>query len=225
MDENGFHLPRQLLTFLGDLERNNTRAWFDEHRDDYKKHFVEPLADLVEELGERLRRKLPGIHAVPRIDGSIFRLNRDTRFSKGMAPYKTNAGVFLWAGPAKKIECPGVYLHIEAREAMVGTGVYLFAPERLDPYRRYVERHGAKLRRALDAAGKAGFGIGGEQLKRVPKGFAADHPHGDLLRYKGLHVMQRFPVSRLTKGGLAGWIVETVEPALPVVTELKKALF
>ena len=82
---NGF--SGEMLRFLADLKENNSKEWFDPHRDDYDKYVMEPSREFVIDMGDRLREVIPGIVAAPRVNQSIFRLNRDTRFSKDKSPY------------------------------------------------------------------------------------------------------------------------------------------
>ncbi|MEM6991152.1 MAG: DUF2461 family protein, partial [Myxococcota bacterium] len=86
--------PKQTLTFLKGLGANNDKAWFTAHRADYDNYFMEPAKHFVVALGERLAKSSPGIHAEPKVNGSIFRINRDVRFSKDKRPYKDHLD--LW---------------------------------------------------------------------------------------------------------------------------------
>lgn len=77
---------KETLRFLRELGRNNERAWFEAHRDDYEAHYLAPAISLVEALGERLVKIAPAVCVEPRVNGSIFRINRDVRFSKDKTP-------------------------------------------------------------------------------------------------------------------------------------------
>jgi hypothetical protein len=77
------------LTFLRALKRNNNRAWFAAHRDDFEHYVRAPMMALVERLGEDFERLAPELVATPK--ASIFRIYRDTRFSHDKAPFKTHA--------------------------------------------------------------------------------------------------------------------------------------
>jgi len=107
-------------------------------------------------MGARLRRLSPDINAIPVVNQSLFRLNRDVRFSKDKSPYKTNLGIFFWEGPLKKMECPGYYFHLTAKGLMLYTGIYQFTKEQLKEFRQSVidKKHGATLRKSLAAIGK-----------------------------------------------------------------------
>ena len=218
-------IPAEGFKFLAMLEKNNNKAWFDEHRADYQQHLLDPLKIMVMALGPRLEKKIPGLKYDPRVNGSIFRINRDTRFSKDKRPYKTNAGVFFWAGGAEKMACPGVYIHLEAKRVMMGAGIYMIATEHMDRYRKFVASSGGLLAKAVAKAGAHGFEIGGESLKRVPSGYPQDHKYGDYLKMKGFWVHKGYPSERLTQGDLPQWIAGELTPAIDVVKVLVKALF
>ncbi|MBI5815602.1 MAG: DUF2461 domain-containing protein [Nitrospinae bacterium] len=220
-----FHFPAEALKFLSGLSRNNNKQWYEAHKADYQKHLLEPLKDMVAAIGPILARKVPGLRADPRVNGSIFRINRDTRFSKDKSPYKTHAAAFMWAGPGEKLACPGVYFHLDAKELLYGSGLYMFAPESLGFYRRFVAEKGGELARAVKKAEKAGFELGGEKLKKVPSGFPPDHEHAELLKMKGFHVMKTYPAKKVTEGDLIGWLVKEIEPSLDVIKTLEKAIF
>lgn len=222
--ETAFHLPKEAIAFFKGLEADNSKAWFDAHRDDYQNNVLEPLKFLVIGLGSVFTRKLPGVVADPRVNGSLFRINRDTRFSRDKSPYKTHAGVYLWVGPGEKLACPGLYLEIGPRHVSLGSGVYMFSDSAIGAYRRYVAEKGNRLTAAILKAEKAGFELGGEKLKRVPSGFAPDHKHGELLKHKGLYVMKDLPTKSVTSGDLVGWLTKEFTPTLDVLKVLKEAM-
>src|SRR5512139_3318195 len=93
---SGFH--KETVRFFTELCRNNNRAWFEAHRARYEEHVMAPAKLFVTALGARLKTVVPGIIAVPAVNKSIFRINRDTRFSLDPAPYKTNLGLYFWDG-------------------------------------------------------------------------------------------------------------------------------
>jgi uncharacterized protein (TIGR02453 family) len=184
---NGF--PKEGLAFFRELARNNTTDWFKANKPRYQELIVEPSREFVVALGERLRELAPDLIAEPKVNKSLFRLNRDTRFSKDKTPYKGHAGIWLWEGPGKRMECSGFYFHLAPEEMIIGTGIYMFPKELMAAYRDSVAnpKHGEDLARVIDQVQKAGpYNLGGEMYKRVPRGFPADHPRAELLKRKGL---------------------------------------
>jgi len=220
-----FKFTNSALTFLKGLEANNNKAWFEAHRADYENDLLDPLKTLALGLGTAMAKKLPGLKYEPKVNGSIFRIYRDTRFSRDKRPYKTHAGAFLWVGPGKKLACPGIYFHLESETVMIGAGVYMFAKGSLDPYRKHVARKGAALYRAVSEAEKAGFVVGGESLKRVPSGYDPDHKYANLLKMKGLHVTKSFRSGKVVRGDVIGWLTKEYQPTIGLVKAIEKAIF
>lgn len=182
---------RETFRFFQDLTGNNNRKWFDSQRERYQEHVLEPAQAFVNTLGPKLAARQDGLCYDARANGagSIFRIHRDTRFSKDKSPYKTNLGILFWfEGPGNKKENPGYYFHLDGTGAWLYAGLHGFPRERLNRYREAVgeEQIGSGLRRILKRLSKAGLETGGCHYKRVPSGFAADHPHQDLLRYNAL---------------------------------------
>ncbi|MBA4378336.1 MAG: TIGR02453 family protein [Gemmatimonas sp.] len=154
--------------------------------------------------GARLRRGdgraaaslAPQIQFDPRTDGSgsIFRIHRDVRFSKDKSPYKTHLGIFFWEGQRKW--GPGFYFHLEPPRLQLYVGKYVFDKEELATWRAAVAdpTRGAALARLTAKIEKKGYELGGQRYKRVPAGFAADHPRAELLKHDSVWVRRDGPV-------------------------------
>src|SRR5262249_24725406 len=107
----------ELFAFLRELRAHNDRAWFAANRDRYHDAVRAPLLQLIADVAPRLREISPAFVADPRpAGGSLFRIHRDTRFSRDKAPYKTNAGVQFRHAAARDAHAPGFYLHLEPGE-------------------------------------------------------------------------------------------------------------
>jgi uncharacterized protein (TIGR02453 family) len=181
--------PREGFDFLRDLAANNNKSWFEANRRGYDEGLLGPARVFVVAMGMALADFAPGIHAEPRVSGSIFRIHRDIRFSRDKRPYKTHFDMWFWQGSRHSRDCPGYFLRLEPDRLTVGAGRYRFDKEPLQAYRRALadDARGAGLERALDEVRAAGGEVGGEHYKRVPRGFDADHPRADLLRHNALH--------------------------------------
>jgi uncharacterized protein (TIGR02453 family) len=185
--------PREGLGFLGDLENNNNREWFEDHKGDYRAYVLEPAQAFVAALGERLKLLSPDIVYDTRTNGSgsIMRIYRDLRFSKDKTPYNPNLRVVFWEGAGKKTENPGFFFGMDAQGAALYGGMYSFPRPVLTAYQSAVadDALGSELEAALKSLGRAGgYEISGEQYKRVPAGYDPNQARADLLRYKGLFV-------------------------------------
>ena len=136
MEFHGF--SKETLKFFENLKKNNTKKWFDAHRKDYESFVTQPSKAFVTAMGEKLKTEIPDIVAVPKVNKSLFRINRDTRFSPDKSPYKTNMGIYFWEGTRSRMECPGFYFHVEPNMLMLGVGMYMFPKYLFDTYRNSV---------------------------------------------------------------------------------------
>ena len=182
------------LQFLRELAQNNDRDWFNENKDLYRSAHENTIAFADSILA--LLRKHDQI-ATPSGKKSLFRIYRDTRFSKDKSPYKT-----YWAGSFRRATRKlrgGYYFSITADEAWVGGGFYQPDAADIRHIREQISADAEPLRRVLDAkAFRETFGeLQGEQLKTAPKGFARDDPAVDLLRYKSLYAGRSFDASEV----------------------------
>jgi len=178
------------LRFLRGLDKNNAKAWFDAHRDEYEAELLEPAKVFVEALGDKLHAFAPDVIAEPRINGSIRRMNRDLRFSKDKRPYKNYLDLNFPEGRKDTGMC-GVsfFLRVTPKSLVLGAGSHMFAPDKLKAYRKAVleEKPGRKLQALIPKLAKARYHVGGQDLAKPPRGVPADHPRADLLRYTGLY--------------------------------------
>ena len=188
-DFSGF--PQEGLRFLSELGENNNREWFEAHKETYRSYILAPARDLVFALGERLKGLSPGIvyDTAANGSGSILRIHRDLRFSKDKRPYNTHVRLVFWEGRRKKMENPSFFVRIGPDGVGVYAGIHVFQKPVLAAYRDAVvdDRLGADLETAIAAVRGAGaYAVGGEHYKRVPRGYDAEHPRAELLRYNGL---------------------------------------
>ncbi|HEX9251695.1 MAG TPA: DUF2461 domain-containing protein, partial [Ignavibacteriaceae bacterium] len=157
----------------------------------YDFELLQPAMQFVIDLGEKLTELSPNINAIPKIDKSIFRLYRDVRFSKDKVPFKTNLGLYFWEGRGKKMECSGLYFHIEPKLFFLGAGMYVFTKDQLKKYREIVSDpvKGKQLNDVLSKLLKnKKFELGGKTYKKTPRGFDPDYIYNDLLLHSGLYV-------------------------------------
>jgi uncharacterized protein (TIGR02453 family) len=211
---------QETVAFFRGLKRNNNRQWFETHRDIYESHVLAPAKAFVVAMGRRLREISPDIVAIPKINKSIFRLNRDTRFSRDKSPYKPNLGLYFWEGPRPRMESPGFYVHLEPPVFLLGAGYYMFPDWLLERFRRAVlhPERGKELAAILDKISKTtDFEPGGKHYKRVPAGYDASHPNAPLLLHNGLHAgwETAIPEEFFTLG-LVGYCFEKFKPLAPL---------
>jgi uncharacterized protein (TIGR02453 family) len=212
--------PRNSLTFFKDLSENNNKRWFDEHRTDYEHAVLGPARDFIMALGDRLRTIAPGIQADPRVNQTLFRINRDTRFGHDKAPYKTHLALWFWEGLRPRMECSGFYFHLEPSRLLLGVGLYCFPKDLLEAYRQSVvhPREGKALAQALSKIkGTGSYQIGGKHFKKIPSGYDAKHPEAEFLLYNGLHAAVDFEIfPEVFSAGLVGFCFTHFQNMLPL---------
>jgi uncharacterized protein (TIGR02453 family) len=212
------------LQFLRSLKRHNNREWFQEHKSIYEQHVKEPMSGLIEKLAADFSRFAPEMVATPKV--SAYRIHRDTRFSKDKSPYKTHvAAVFPRSGLGKH-DGAGFYLHVATSEVFIGGGLYMPEPEDL----RRVRQHIADVPDTfLKIIGSRAFfkmfgEITGAQLSRVPRGFPADHPAAEYLRYKNFLASRSFPAEVAISPQFYKLIIETFKGMVPFVRFLNEPI-
>jgi uncharacterized protein (TIGR02453 family) len=174
-----------LFTFLGELRLHNDRDWFERNKDRYVRDVRDPMLRFIADAAPVLKRLAPRLVADPRpVGGSLFRIHRDTRFSKDKTPYKTNAAASFRHAAGRDVHGPGLYVSLGPGEVEVGGGVWHPEPEPLRLIRKAIAEKPAAWTRAVAAPGLDGHTWWGESLTRTPRGFPPDHPHDAWLRRK-----------------------------------------
>ncbi|CAB1078662.1 hypothetical protein D1AOALGA4SA_6398 [Olavius algarvensis Delta 1 endosymbiont] len=219
--------PREFISYFDNLKKNNSKQWFESNRDDYEKYVLHPSREFVIEMGRRLRRIAPEINAIPKINKSLFKINRDVRFSKDKSPYKTYMGIWLWDGHGKRMESTGFYLHVENNDLFVGVGIKMFPKPLLDRYRQAVvdKKLGPELKRAVKKVSDQGYLVDGRHYKKVPRGYDADHPNAEFLLYNGLTARfeEQLP-GTFFSGAIIDYAYSHYQKMLPLHRWLKKLI-
>ena len=182
-------LPEDFLLFLKDLSKNNNREWFHANKKRYEQSVKEPFRDFIQIVIDQLNKKKMDIPISPK--DTVFRINRDTRFSKDKTPYKTNVGAIISKYGRKRKEYPGFYLHVSPGELMIGGGAYFVEKPALQALRQHIADHPKafskmiKNKKFVEYFGE----IKGEKNKRIPKEFRAAHETEPLIANKQFYFM------------------------------------
>jgi len=208
--------PPQTLEFLNQLGRNNNKIWFDAHRGDYERYWVEVGCDFVAAAGDPLRALRPNVVADPRINGSLFRINRDIRFSKDKTPYKDHLDVWFWEGQ-RKGAVSTFFFRLTPTSSLVGVGSHQFDRAQLARFRQQVmdPMHGPEL---VSIANNLEHGLDGETLKRTPATAAAiGEDQARLLRHTSASTMaQREAGPWMQTPEVLDWAVEQWRKMAPL---------
>ncbi len=189
-DESGFTgFSSETIKFYRDLAKDNSRTFFEKNRSGYENFVMKPSRNFVIEMGERMGKIAFDLHADPRVDRSIFRIYRDSRFSRDKTPYKTHLAIWFWDGPGKRMESSGYYFHLEPGKLMLGAGMYMFPDYMLKGYRDAVsdEKFCNGLHKAVSGLLKKKYSIGEKHYKKIPRGYDREYRYADYLLFNGLH--------------------------------------
>ena len=168
---------RKLFRFLKELEVNNDRKWFEKNKPRYIEEVRDPILAFVSDFGPRLAKISPHIVADPRpTGGSMFRLYRDTRFSKDKSPYKTYASAQFRHEEYKDAYAPCFYLHLQPGGSFAGAGLWHPDTDSTRKIRQSIVDHTAEWKRIKKAAAwRTLCNLQGDSLQRPPRGFDPEH--------------------------------------------------
>jgi len=219
-----FHgFPKELFNFLRDLGKNNNRQWFQDNKQRYREWVVNPVCDFIAAMAPRLKKISDCYVADPRPHGgSMFRIYRDTRFSKDKKPYKENVGCHFRHMAGKDAHAPGFYVHLETSGVFFGGGIWVPPNPVLDKIRRAIVEDPQSWARVINNKSfKQRFGgIAGDGLKRPPRGYTAEHVFVEDLKRKSFYAIQHGSVSSATDKSF----VAEVDHAFRTTTQLMKFL-
>jgi uncharacterized protein (TIGR02453 family) len=178
----GAYFSADTLRFLRDLKDNNERAWFSEQKPRFESLVKAPALQLIEDFAPLLAKISPRFTATPR---SLYRIHKDTRFSRDKSPYKTHVGLHFRHERAKDAHAPGYYLHVEPGEVFAGVGIWHPDSSTLRRIREHIVERPDTWKRASRARGfEEVFELAGDKLSRPPRGFDASHPLIEDLKWK-----------------------------------------
>jgi uncharacterized protein (TIGR02453 family) len=208
---------RDAVQFLHELAVEMNREWFEANKPRFQARWVVPMTALLEDVRARLAKSYAPLKLLP---PKLFRIYRDTRFSKDKSPYKTHV-----AGTISLREgCTAMYVHIGLDEEFVGGGTYFFEDTQLARWRKLVaaDKTGKDIAGIVAKLRKRGYQVGGhDDYKKVPKGFDPEHPRAELLKMRGLTAgPPEIPKGLLHKPGLADWLVDHGKAMAPLVSWL-----
>jgi uncharacterized protein (TIGR02453 family) len=214
---------KKSLSFINELKKNNHREWFQSHRKQYEEARAEFIAFIESLIGE-IGLFDPELGPVePR--STLFRINRDIRFSKDKSPYKTNFGAYIKKG-GKKSGFAGYYFHLEPDGSFLGGGVYHPEAAVLKKVRQDICDNPEEFREIIENKKfRDAFGeLYDHQLKTAPKGFPKDFEHMDLLRYQSYIVSRNLDEKTLTGDSLLRETAESYRLMYPLIRFINYAL-
>jgi uncharacterized protein (TIGR02453 family) len=214
----------QALRFLRGLKRNNKREWFEPRRGVYEREVRQPMLALIERITDGMTAYAPA-HVRP-ASKCLFRIYRDTRFSADKSPYKSHLGAWWARNGLVKTSGAGYYLHLGATEFVIAAGAYMPEKDQLLAIRRHLLEHHAEWKRLIQSrALLRSFSVHDPMaLARAPKGFPADHPAIDWIKWRQWGVTAHLPPETALAPNLENIIEKRFRLAAPLVDFLNAPL-
>jgi uncharacterized protein (TIGR02453 family) len=207
-DSSPARFSPEFFRFLRDLKRNNNRGWFLANRARFDEFVQGASVRFVEAMAPVIQRINPNLVGDPRpVGGSLMRIYRDVRFSKDKSPYRTSMGIHFFHRDSEGHEggVPGFFLHLAPGESFVASGMWMSPTPELAKIRNALLKDPSEWKRAK----APGLSPDEHALKRVPPGFAPDHPLTEDLKRKSFVAMSSLKDSEVTSPGFGGrFIVE-----------------
>lgn len=212
------------ISFLKALKRNNTREWFHARKDQYEAHVREPMIAVVERLADDFRGFAPELIASPK--KSLFRIYRDTRFSSDKKPLKTHAAAVFRTRDLPWKQGAGLYFEVAGGWVWIGGGMWRPEPPELVRLREHIAETWPEIRDITRAAAfKRRFEeLSGETMTRVPRGYPADHPAAEFLKFRQFYGGAEFPAALAHSREFYPTLLATFKALMPLVRFLNEPL-
>lgn len=216
---------KHTVDFLKKLKNNNSKEWFDTHKEQYleaKAEFEAVVDNLIKGIHKFDKALSPDLKG----KDCTFRIYKDVRFSKDKTPYKTNMGASINPGGRKSLVA-GYYLHVEPGQSFLAGGVYMPEPDLLSAIRQEIDYNTAPFLKILNSAAFKKYFKGldaDDKLKNPPKGFDKEHPQIELL--KNRHFVVSHPISdkQLLAGDLSAFVLGGFKAMYPFLQYLREAV-
>jgi uncharacterized protein (TIGR02453 family) len=212
------------LSFLRALKRNNNREWFKARKARYEELLRAPMLELIERLADDFRTFAPDLVASPKT--SLYRVYRDTRFSADKKPLKTHVAAVFPCRGLPKHQGAGLYLEVSPGWVWVGGGMYAPETAQLQAVREHIAANLQRFRAIVESPGfrRAVGRLDGEQLQRVPRGFAKDHAAAAYLKYRQFLAGREFPATFATSPRFYPGVIHVFQQVAPLTRFLNEPL-
>ncbi len=213
-------IPHSFFRFMTDLKKNNNREWFNENKERYKEHIVDPMLKFMLAIQPKIKKISPHIIVKPKShNGSLFRIYRDTRFAKDKTPYKEHVACHFRHELGRNAHAPGFYVHFSPDEVVFGGGIWMPDSPTLSKLRDSIvdNANSWKSLKNRKAFKELTNGMEGDSLIRPPRGFSADHQHIEDLKRKSFFAMHHSTVKIAKSSDLIGEVEKAFKAVSPLM--------
>lgn len=221
------YFTKEFIDFFKELAQNNHRDWFHANKKRYENHVKKPFYAFIQDVIDEMKKDDPEMNI--QVKNTVFRINRDIRFSKDKSPYKNHMGAAVSRGGRKEMEYPGIYIHLEPGNFGLAGGCYKPEKENLSKMRHYIVNNAEEVKAALeDKKFKKVFGglTEGEKNKILPKDlkeYGDEHP---LIFNKQFFYWKSYEDEKeILREDLLEFVMDHYDAGKPWNEVVKKALF
>ena len=217
---------RKTFGFLGQLENNNSREWFEENKNRYLSDVLDPALDFIATIAPAIHKLSDYFDAIPkRTGGSLMRVYKDMRFVKDKRPYKTNIGIQFRHQFGKDIHAPGYYLHIERDNCFLAAGLWRPEPKSLAGIRSLIKDKPQEWGKVIKSVKfKRDYEMSGRSLIRPPKGYVKDDLFIEDLKRKDFMAISNFSCDEAKNSGFVDFVKKKYMTATPLMQFLCKGV-
>lgn len=218
------HFNADFHAFFTGLEANNDREWYADHKTHYEQHVRDPFKAFVTQVIEACATREPEFDGVE-AKHCVFRIHRDTRFSKDKTPYKTHCSANIASG-GKKSGDPGLYVHADAHSVRIGGGAYWVEKDDLYVLRERIASNPQAFNDLMaDPAFVSHYGtVLGERNVRLPKEFQSAAEVCPHILNKQFYYMAEWPADTLLRDDLLDIVMAHFAAAAPLRSYLRDGL-
>jgi len=215
---------KTILSFLKKLESNNSKEWMDLNKKEYEKaktFFIE-MIDYVIKSTSKFDETIA--HLEPK--KTIFRINRDVRFSANKAPYKNNFGSSI-NRDGKKSNMAGYYLHIQNNGTFIGAGVYMPQADTLQKIRQEIDYNTKGFEKIVTSKSfKDFYGSidDSDKLKTAPKGYDKEATNIEWLKLKSFIAIKNFSNAQVLSPDFLEDVIKGFKVAKPLIDFINEPL-
>lgn len=187
------------IAFLKELEKNNSKEWFEKNRTTWENYILAPNKAFIEDMGETLQILVPTIKALPKVSGSLFKIYRDTRFSKNKTPMKDKIGLLFWQGLGHRMQSSSFYMHYTKERYFIASGIRAFKNPMLKTYRNYIknDKNRESLHFILEKLKQKGYESTHPKFKRVPRDFSGDESYLYLTKFDSVFASKEYEIDEI----------------------------
>jgi len=214
-------IPPQAFEFFAGLSANNNRDWYLANKSSFESEVKLPFVSLLEEVSLRLAGETNPLRGGA---GTIFRLNRDVRFSRDKSPYKTHIAGLLTESGSKDPGEPLVYLHLDSSGGFLAAGLWQPDTDNLRALRNRMIEDESGFSQLVLSLGDKGLGLDrSEATTMMPRGFSdfSEHPHSDFIKLKNMIVRAELSADLWVKETIVDTVVDFVHSASPLLRFLR----